>query len=71
MNIRLPRVRTYPGGMRVVEMSYHYKIDLWAQTYNTTATSYIDPYDSDYFIVEFPTDKIATLFALTYNHSFD
>ena len=71
MNIRLPRVRTYPDGMRVVEMSYHYKIDLWAQCYNTTATSYIDPHDSDYFIVELPSEKIATLFALTYRSGYD
>lgn len=61
------RVRTYDTGMRVAEARLHGRITLWAQCYNTWANSFSDPENDRWIIVEFVDDKMATLFALTFD----
>ena len=63
--LKIRRVKVYDGGMRVVDMSVHDRVSLWAQCYNTDAKTYVDPYNEEWIIVEFPNEKFTTLYILS------
>jgi hypothetical protein len=68
IELRLRRSRLYASGMRMVDMSHHYKIDLWAQSWNTDVQHYVDPEDESWVCLEFLDDKYALWFLLSYEH---